>query len=368
MTIFTFLMICFAIALCAFACWDRRHIVAAVSRITPLGYFRAELLVIAALLLFLGIVASGAGSASINVIAKTEYAEVAISPADRAPHWGQPTIVAPIGADLPRDCSTPSVEFADNRQGTITAKFYLLRPQEIQVAALGDTNDSFSIAAMAAGTNAARTTKVTGHVPQSTQSLGNGVRVVLAAAQPDELILRCHDGVRSAAIGKFRFDYVADGANPVPTLSLDGRFRIGGDVKDGNATEAARASRLLLSGTLAVEARSWPARTGRARSEVPLQLGDVVSFKDRGSTTDAVATGIIRAGDEALDVAAFSDAQEAVIDRRSVADAIPVAYAPTAWTRMQAMGEWAVLLAIGAILLYLAGAVSRLSDKLREER
>ena len=80
-----------------------------------------------------------------------------------------------------------------------------------------------------------------------------------------------------------------------------------------------------------------------------------------GTRVPAPATGLVRPGetpldDKALMVVAHADAQRAQVERRSVSDSIPIAYAPTLWTRMQAMGEWTVLLVIAGVGLELLRA------------
>jgi len=339
-----------------------------ISRLDPVLWFRGEALVVAFIFAVVGMVALSGQSASMSLAARSEVLKVTIRPVDRAPRWGQPSDMKAIGWSLPQ-CEKHVLTFAPDRSADIVATIYGI----MTTAAPGAEKPS------AAVTSGSSMHRVRRNVPMQRRpsdepSVMNpvileskpdsGIRVVLDPVSNGDFYVSCPGQGRPVpATGKLSIDYRGEARERAPTLSLDGLFTIGGSVSDGIPDQPATAAPLLLSGSIAIEARSWPWKSGRARSEVPLALGDLVHF-EQGQRQPA-ATGIVRADDGALNVIAYAEAGLVKIERRGVVDAIATGYAPSFWVRVQAMSEWAVLVAIGGLLLFLASALERLSSHLR---
>lgn len=338
-----------AVAVTALALWAPGRLIALTSALHPARVVLTQIVVLSWLLAALTFGLTLGAKASFTASVVTEILQVTVGPGDRTPRWPRPTKVEAINAELPVDCADPSFAFRPARTAPFTARFTRLAP---------DTVDPETSQAEASESKAAAARRPSAGGGES------GLRVILDGGSQSLGALSCADGVTRPAPSRLRLEFARQAGRAAPTLPVDGEFRIGGDVVDQLSTDPARPTPLLLSGVLAVEARSWPAPTGRARSETPLQLGDIVTFLDDrsdGTRVPAPATGLVRPGetpldDKALMVVAHADAQRAQVERRSVSDSIPIAYAPTLWTRMQAMGEWTVLLVIAGVGLELLRA------------
>ena len=343
-----------AVAITALALWAPRRLLALTSALHPARLVLTQIVVLSWLLAALTFGLTLGAKASFTASVVTETLQVTVGPGDRTPRWPRPTRVQAINAQLPADCAEPTFAFLPGRTAPFTARFTRLAPGTSGAGQSGAGPSEVD----ASGSNDAAATHPSEGRGES------GLRVILDGAGQSLGTLSCADGVSRPAPSRLRLEFAPAAGRAAPTLPVDGEFRIGGDVVDQLSTDPARPTPLLLSGVLAVEARSWPAPTGRARSETPLQLGDIVTFLDDrsdGTRVPAPATGLVRPGetpldDKALMVVAHADAQRAQVERRSVSDSIPIAYAPTLWTRMQAMGEWTVLLVIAGVGLELLRA------------
>lgn len=307
-------------------------------RLGPAAILQIELGAIAILVAALALLISLGTRASFTVSAQTELVTVRVRPSDLI-KWPKPAEIYGVHRSLPKGCERASFLFDDAGAEELLITFTPYRKASKPPAS-------------AAGAELAVIRMAAEAAPSGLQ-----VRVESAARSAGTLI--CDGDQRVAAPRGVRLVYPAGVNDAAPTLPIEGVFVVGGSAADSSPTEAQMPTPLLVSGALTLEARSWPFRSGRFRSETPLKLGDVLKFKGSDGKTDAPATGLIRAGNDVLSMVAYAEAASATVSRRSVDGEIDVAYAPTLWSRMQAMNEWGVLLVMGALALAGVGALRR---------
>lgn len=297
---------------------------------------RVELTVIALLVLILALLMGQGTRASFVASVTTEALTVEIQPSDPRVRWPVPDKIVGIGADLPAGCDSPGFRFGQAGPAKIMARFSALSPKLIRSAVPSPQEEAM--------------------VRLAEEHPGTGLRIVLDGDRASVGALLCADGRELPAPARVRLEYNAAPGEGVPTLPVAGLFTIGGAAANSAETDPKRATPILLSGVLSVEAESWPFRSGRSRAEAPLQMGDVVTFET--GKAQVPATGLVRSDHGALAVVAYADAERALVARRNLTS-IPVAYGPTLWARIQAMNEWNALILFGGLALAIVAAVRR---------
>lgn len=320
-----------------------------VQGLTHEAVFRAELVLSAVVFALLALALGVGTSASFTAAAKTEALELTIGGSDKPPVWPLPTQVRIGGRSLPdAQCLKPRLVFSDHRKQDIKATFSVLGAS----ASPGAVADAGSVPSERfAG----------GEVERAAPS---GLRILLSGDAGDLGQVRCERGPSIAVGNHLTLDYSPQAGDPSPTFPLKGVMKIGGTAADPIPSDLARPSFLLLSGVLSTEATAWPAKTGRARSETPLQFGDVLTFTDGGRNAPAQvpAVGLVRPEGDAMSVVAHATAARAQIARKGADKDISIAYAPTLWTRVQAMSEWSILILLGGLAVAMVSAARRYLD------
>lgn len=117
---------------------------------------------------------------------------------------------------------------------------------------------------------------------------------------------------------------------------------------------------LLLSGEVIASARSFPFETGRVEVRSRLAPGDELQLFDAPKGDSPAFSEVIaryRPDTSAYQVTLHSNAARAEIFRLGNDFSYPIASAPSLWARIEAQAEWAVLIAMLAVILNAASAI-----------
>lgn len=189
--------------------------------------------------------------------------------------------------------------------------------------------------------------------------------------------LRSNTGLvnKNAAIGEYECDkfkgqkiylpfkllFRPTGTTTALAIPLQAEMQLGRVPQYGNSGGPI-PQKLLIDGKLFLEASSWPSQTGQARAEVSLNPGDLVQFcrssspdscRDNPSAT-ALSSGFVQLVTSPIEgsylqVVARSEAKVAVVT--SYQGVQSMAYAPSLWERLQAMGDWAAIIALATLAI-----------------
>lgn len=289
--------------------------------------------VFAGLFLFILVFGLLPGTATFTVNAKTKSLELVLRPEDRFPAWGKASAILDVFDQTVQACGDVSFEPNPARKRNLPVRVGIRDEPPLQ--------DATSSADQATGLDVRRMPVLVATFNEEPEALGT---------------LRC-DGKATKARAPFALLFrPKDGGDGI-AVPFIGLMRLGGDIAAPIAPDPPGQPAVLLDGTLTIEATAWPFPTGRARTQVELNMGDVVTLV--GDHDDArrfqPAAGVIRTvatpfEDSSLQVVAQGDAIEAKVDS-SYQTGKTAGYAPTFWARIEAMGQWAAILALATLVL-----------------
>ncbi|RYD98935.1 MAG: hypothetical protein EOP50_04610 [Sphingobacteriales bacterium] len=145
------------------------------------------------------------------------------------------------------------------------------------------------------------------------------------------------------------------------TLPFEGYLTLGSIPVEGSVR-----SDVLQQGELVVEARSFPFRSGVARSAVPLQLGEMVRIYDGSGADHSISHGVIRFRDGVALVQARARGQRAEVSSIGQQTGEAIAVAPTLFDKVRAQPQWAVIILITTMLLQMLTTASQLASRKAE--
>ena len=260
--------------------------------------------------------------ATFTVNAHTNALTLRINAGDHYPSWGAPSTVATVDYQTGRmsewHCGTLDVSLVGPQRHSQAIEFTLLNETNPMPGGLVRTRDS----AIAADFNS------------------GSVRAAVLCDRKTVILSP-----------PFRLTFRPTVSGIPLTIPFSAPMQVGGSAKFSAAPDPAPQPALLIEGVLTVEASSWPSQSGHARSEISLHAGDVLTFED-GNNGAVVSAGIIQTVAPPLDdpyllVVARSSAKEAQVV--SPLGLYTAQYAPSLWERLQAMGQWAALIALATL-------------------
>lgn len=162
----------------------------------------------------------------------------------------------------------------------------------------------------------------------------------------------CENGTQSSAPNQVTLQWSENDATDT-TLLFSGILTLG-----SSPTKNDRTPQLLRSGTLIIEAPSFPFKTGAVIEETVLRLGDRLRlFQERGANNQAISHGVVRMSNNAFHVVAHATAAEARILHPGQVESKPVNIAPTLWAKLESQAEWIIFILLGALILNILAAL-----------
>jgi hypothetical protein len=162
----------------------------------------------------------------------------------------------------------------------------------------------------------------------------------------------CENGTQSSASNQVTLQWSENDATDT-TLLFSGILTLG-----SSPTKNDRTPQLLRSGTLIIEAPSFPFKTGAVIEETVLRLGDRLRlFQERGANNQAISHGVVRMSNNAFHVVAHATAAEARILHPGQVESKPVNIAPTLWAKLESQAEWIIFILLGALILNILAAL-----------
>ncbi len=133
---------------------------------------------------------------------------------------------------------------------------------------------------------------------------------------------------------------------------------------------------ILLSGTVTASSPSFPFTSGRANEEVNVSLGDSIRFVNKQAGVDAPMqlVAFYNSSENLFDIAATSTSESgtpteladtAWINRLGIKEPFEISRVPSAWARLEAQSEWALILVLVAIALNFLAAIRHYMDTRR---
>jgi hypothetical protein len=186
-----------------------------------------------------------------------------------------------------------------------------------------------------------------------------GVMVIVLDAGDDQSLgkLDCANGNPIDAPNYVVAELSANYQDP-PIIKFAGDLIVGGEVMDQTTYQ-----RLLLEGNITVNASSWPFGSGNVTSRTDLMLGDKIQFFEDSYQKPSRSFGIFKLENNTIRIISYSEGKQAEVQRLGSGAAEPLVVAPTILARLLGQVEWAMLLAVAAILLNFLGSLSRVVEE-----